>query len=206
MGNQASISRRVRAPFLLLLLALVAVACAPQHLAQSEKVLLVGDSLMNGSREAVVDTLSSDGWDPHVEAISGTKIEDWSPKFGFLVGSFNPGVVVVELGTNDCSSAGCVNIGPYIDQVMNAIPASEPVLWLNVQEDVPPAFDVNRDYVNGQIEAADARWPNFYLVDFSGHFEDHPEWHGPDGLHFSDEGTAEFARFIADELDRFKGA
>jgi hypothetical protein len=206
MGDQATITRRLRAPFLLLLLAFVAAACAPQHVAQSTKVLVVGDSLMRSSRDAVAGSLTNDGWDPRIEAISGTRIVDWAPKFGFLVGSFQPGVVVVELGTNDCTQRGCTDLGPYINQVMSTVPSSTPVLWLNTQEDVPGAFDVNRSYVNGQLEAADARWPNFYLLDFSGHFEDHPEWHGPDGVHFSDEGIAEFARFITDELDRFKGS
>jgi hypothetical protein len=205
MPTSFRLRARVRAATVILLLALVAVACQPQHTADGTKVLLVGNSLMHGARPFMTDELTSRGWDPEIQALSGSNISYWMPRFPFLVQGISPNVYVVELGTNDCSFDPCYPLGPYIDAIMSSIPSSVPVLWLNSQEDVPEPYNPNRGYVNDELEAADARWPNMYLVDFSGHFEDRPEWHGPDGLHLSDEGNAEFARFVADELERFRG-
>ena len=207
---QARSSHGVRALLIGLIaaLAFVGVACAQQHVAQGNRVLLVGDSLLGGARPAVAQALTKAGWDPRIEAKAGTTIGYWAPRIGVLQAADPPGVYVIQLGTNECTRfQPCVPLGPYIDQIMNSVPSTHPVLWLNVQEDVPPPVgDDDRDVVNAALEAADARWPNFYLLDFNGLFAGHPEWHVGDGLHFNDAGNAVFARFLADELERFKPA
>jgi lysophospholipase L1-like esterase len=189
---------------LLAVLAIIGVACAPQHTAAGNKVLLIGDSLLDGSRLPVSNALESSGWDPFIKADGGRSITFWQTRVPLLAGSYQPGVMVIELGTNDCSAVECVPLGPAIDEIMGSVASTYPVLWLNVQEDVPRPYFADHDYVNSALEAADARWPNLYLVDLDGHFAGHPEWHGPDGLHFNRAGREEFARFLSDELDRFK--
>jgi len=202
----ATTKRPRRARFLLLLAVttIVAVACAPQHLAADTKVLLIGDSLLNGTRVPVSDALEEAGWEPMIKADGGTAMTSWTNKIPLLTAAYQPGVIVIELGTNDCSPVQCVALAPHIDAIMNSIPSDHPALWLNVQEDVPSPFGENTDYVNSALEAADARWPNLYLLDLDGLMEGHPEWHAPDGLHFNDEGKEQFVRFIVDELERFK--
>lgn len=168
-------------------------------------MLLTGNSIFNGSRGQLEAELSGAGWEPVVEADGGTAIGFWVDRVPLLVAAEQPGALVIELGTNDCGEdQGCAPIGAEIDQIMYGIPSDTPVLWLNTQEDVPELFAANRDFVNGQLEAADARWPNFYLIDMNGFFSGHPEWHAPDGLHPNDTGKQELARFVADELDRFR--
>ncbi|MEX0665715.1 MAG: hypothetical protein WD598_13245 [Acidimicrobiia bacterium] len=189
---------------LLAAIAVVSVACAPQFRAADTKVLLVGDSLLDRSRLPVSDALTEAGWDPRIKADGGRSITFFQDKVPLFAGSTQPGVMVIELGTNDCSPVLCVPLGPAIDQIMGSVPSDYPVLWLNAQTDVPAPFNENRDFVNGELEDADSRWPNLYLVDLDGHFAGHPEWHEDDGLHFNEEGRHEFARFLVDELDRFK--
>lgn len=183
--------------------AIAAVACAPTH-ATGPKILLVGDSLLNQSREEITATLSQAGWIPIIEAEGGTTITTWSERVQFLQAADLPNMVVIELGTNDCSPVECPDLGPYIDQIMSSIPSVHPVVWLNVQEDVPPPFDEDRAFVNAAIASADVRWANLYVIDLNGHFAGHPEWHNPDGLHFNDVGRQEFARFLAEVLEDFE--
>ncbi len=198
-------ARRVARVVLFGMVALAFVSCAPSQ-AGGPKVLLIGDSLLNGSREQVTSTLSAEGWIPTIEAEGGTTITYWADRVQFFQAFDQPDIVVIELGTNDCSIVECFPLGPYIDQIMSSVPSSNVVMWLNVQEDVPPPFDSDRDFVNRALTEADQRWPNMYLVDLNGHVAGHPEWHNPDGLHFNDAGKQEFARFLADELERFKPA
>jgi lysophospholipase L1-like esterase len=148
--------------------------------------------------------LGAEGWEPTIEAVGSTTITYWADRVQVFQAFEQPDIVVIELGTNDCSNVGCVPLGPYIDQIMSSIPSSNAVLWLNVQEDVPPPFDADRDFVNGALAEADQRWPNMYLIDLNGHFAAHPEWHNPDGVHFNDLGQQEFGRFLADALESFK--
>ncbi len=199
-------SRVARSRALALVVAVVAVAtiaCAPTR-APGSKILLVGDSLFNGSRAEITTALSDAGWIPTIEAEGGTTITHWSDRVQFFQAFQQPDIVVIELGTNDCSPVECPNLDPYIDQIVRSIPSSHPIVWLTVQEDVPPPFAENRDYVNNAIRAADARWGNLYVVDLGEHFAGHPEWHDAGGLHFNDIGRQEFARFLAEELDAFR--
>ena len=188
---------------LVAVVALIAIACAPTH-ATGPNVLLVGDSILNGSRSQVTDALQAAGWQPSIEAVGGTAISFWVGRLQLYVDSAQPDIVVIELGTNDCSPVQCVPLDPYIDQIMQAIPSSVPVVWLNSQTDVPAPFNEGRDFVNGAIEAASVRWPNLDVIDFAGFFAGHPEWHNPDGLHPNPEGRKELASFLADELEPYK--
>jgi lysophospholipase L1-like esterase len=197
-------SPRARVLALLALIAIAAAACAPQHLAADTRVLLIGNSLLNGTRVPVTDALEAAGWVPLIKADGGTAMTSWTDQLPLLTAQYQPGVLVIELGTNDCSPVECVPLAPHIDAIMSSVPSDHPVLWMNVQEDVPSPYGDNTDYVNSALEAADARWPNLYLIDLDGLMEGHPEWHAADGLHFNDEGKEQFVRFIVDELERFK--
>jgi lysophospholipase L1-like esterase len=161
---------------------------------------LVGDSLLNASRGEMTSALSAAGWQPVIHATGGTTITYWATRVQFYEAFDRPDIVVIELGTNDCSPVECVDLAPYIDRIMRSIPISHPVVWLNAQEDVPPFFAAHRDFVNNAIQNARIRWPNLSVVDLSGHFAGHPEWHNPDGLHFNEAGRQEFARFLVDAL------
>ena len=170
-------------------------AAAPR--ARGHRVLLVGDSLLWQSTPQVTAALKTDGWDPTITDYPATTIGDWAPKMARLVGDAKPDVVVVELGTNDCTAA-CPNIAAVIDQLLRAVPRATPVYWLNVQNQ--PKYPAHPESVNDALAAARDRWSNLTLVDMSARFRNHPEWHVRDGLHFTPAGSDQLAALIAQTL------
>jgi len=193
---------RARLLLLAVVLGLVAVACIEPHPVAGNKVLVVGDSLMNQSRDEVLAALRADGWDPTIVAEGGTTIVTWSERFLLLDLAQQPNMIVIELGTNDCAPDICPDLAPYIDKVMKYTTSADEVLWLNVNED-HPLLD-RRDYVNDEIESAVSRWPKLFLADMNAEFEGRPELRTSDGIHYNDEGQKLFAEFIRKQLEPFR--
>ena len=157
---------------------------------------------MNQSRDAVTETLQGDGWDVQIQAQGSTTITQWAERFPLLDYSGDPNIIVIELGTNDCSPEDCPNLQPYIDEIMKYTTSADAVVWLNVLEDNP--LVKRRDWVNDQIEQAVSRHPKLFLADMNGEFEGRDEIHTEDGIHFNDQGQQEFAEFIREQLEPFK--
>jgi lysophospholipase L1-like esterase len=159
---------------------------------------------MHMSQDAVTSALSADGWNPMVESKGGTTMENWETLVGPTAAFTSADVAVVELGTNDCDST-CTDLGPAIDRIVTSLVRAGvgAVLWLNVQE--VPAYPAHSRYVNYAIEQAAVRWPQMEVVDMRDLFDAHPEWHGPDGLHFNAIGEQELAILIRSGLAPFIG-
>lgn len=170
-------------------------AAAP--VVRGNRVLLVGDSLLWQSTTQVTAALKTGGWDPAISAYPSTTIGTWAPKISQLVGEAKPDVVVVELGTNNCT-ATCPNLAGVIDRLLRSVPRTTPVYWLNVQNQ--PSYPAHPESVNDALGAAQSRWSNVTVVDMSARFRNHPEWHLPDGLHFSAAGSDQLAALIAETL------
>ena len=173
-------------------------ACGSQQTASGTRVLLIGDSLLTHSRDAVQKVLVHDHWDPVVAALPGTSIEAWATPTATLVANAKPDVVVVELGTNDCIFKHCQDLAGTIDDLMRNIGSDKLVFWLNVQRG--PSHPEFSGEVNDAINAAADRWPNIVVVDLSSKFDGHPEWHIADGLHFNAQGQYQLALLIAEAL------
>ena len=173
-------------------------ACGSQQTASGTRVLLIGDSLLTHSRDAVEKVLVHDHWDPREAALPGTSIEAWATPTASLVANAKPDVVVVELGTNDCIFKHCRDLAGSIDALMRNIGSVDLVLWLNVQR--APSHPEFSGEVNAAINAAADRWSNLSVVDLASTFDGHPEWHIPDGLHFNPQGQYQLALLIADAL------
>jgi lysophospholipase L1-like esterase len=169
----------------------------PKPVVRGNKVLVVGDSLTWQSIPQVTAALQAGGWDPTIQAASGTTIGAWTGKVGTLIEEHDPDVLVVELGTNNCT-AECPRIASVIDRLLRNVPRSIPVVWLNVQ--AQPSYPAHPEAVNDALGAAAERWPNVTLVDMSARFRNHPDWHMDDGLHFSATGSTELARLIAESV------
>jgi lysophospholipase L1-like esterase len=183
-----------------LLLALTATACADHSSVGGPRVLVIGDSLLQQSENLVETALESDGWQAIVDGVSGSRIQDWRDSARLYVEKERPNVAVVELGTNNCSEAPCEDLSAYIDALMHELTKSaEVVFWLNSRA-VPAKHPVHPDYVNRQIADAAARYPNIVVVDMFGHFQGHPEWLIPDGLHFNAAGGQQLAELIRNAL------
>jgi lysophospholipase L1-like esterase len=176
----------------------VSSGCGGDKVAGGTRVLLIGDSLLTHSRDAVQKVLAHDHWDPVVAALPGTTIEGWAAPTATLVANSKPDVVVVELGTNDCIFQHCDNLAASIDALMHSIGSVDLVFWLNVQR--APSHPEFSGEVNDAINAAADRWSSIVVVDLASRFDGHPEWHIPDHLHFNAQGQYQLALLIAEAL------
>ena len=156
------------------------------------RVLVIGDSITEGSRDQIAQALEADAWQPTIEARGGTTIVDWTSRSRALARFVKPEVAVVELGTNQRGDEAAV--GAAIDRVMHGLRTVPTVLWLNVQQHkfVPPQPSA----VNTALEMAAFRWSNLQVLDFNSYFAEKAQWHTPDGVHPSEAGKAAIARFI----------
>lgn len=169
-----------------------------QQKAKGTKVLLIGDSLLTHSKDAVQKVLVHDRWVPAIAALPGTDIEAWTTLTKTLVANSKPDVVVVELGTNDCIFKRCPNLAGAIDAMMRSIGSVDLVFWLNVQR--APAHPEFSGQVNAAINAAAGRWSNLRVVDLAKQFDPHPDWHIADMLHFNAQGQYQLGLLIAEAL------
>jgi len=178
-------------------------ACKEPSPASGTRVLLVGDSIFAASRDNLKNSLTEAGWDPIVQAQAGSAIEDWVSQIPIAIGNAggSPNIVVVELGTNDCGTVACVDLTPHIDALMRQLAFADAVLWLTVQTDA--LIPEKPDYVNSEIEAAEHRWSNLFIVDMGGLFEGHDDWR-KDGTHPNITGSNEMVELILDALEPFR--
>jgi lysophospholipase L1-like esterase len=191
--------RRAAAVLVIGLLAGVVAACSPS--VDSSRVLVVGDSILNQSVDPVRAALEQHGWAPITVAYGGTAIEQWVPALPNLVAEHDPSIVVIELGTNDCTSDVCPTLETQINQVLDAVKPAQQVLWLNVQ--TTPDYPSGAKQVNVALAQAAGSRPNVRIVDFSDDFAGHPEWLDQGGPHLTPDGQQAFARLIADAVDKF---
>jgi hypothetical protein len=185
---------------LVVTIALVGAACAERS-TSGDRVLVIGDSLLDDSEAQVRDALAADGWKPLVNGIGGIPMQSWIPGAKKLATTFKPNVVVVELGTNNCAVTPCEDLDAYIDALMHEFTkTADVVYWLNVQ-DLPNNHPADEDFVNREITDAAIRWPNLVVVDMNSRFKDRPDWHRhPDGLHFNDAGKQALGDLIREAL------
>jgi lysophospholipase L1-like esterase len=174
------------------------------------RVLVIGDSLLNFSQSDVSHALADAGWQPLVDGRSGTTIEEWDALVGPDADLARPNVAVVELGTNDCNVT-CNDLASPIDSIIEQLidHGVGAILWLNVQTMRSPAipgappYPLHAGYVNYAIEQAQVRWPQVQVVDLNDFFVPHPEWHIADGLHPNAAGEQAMAFLITGSLSRW---
>jgi lysophospholipase L1-like esterase len=196
--------RTVAAVVVVGLIVLTATASSGEHVT-GNRVLVIGDSLLEFSEPSVQSSLNSDGWQAVVIGHRGYSIEDWQQLIEPLAAFVRPNVAVVELGTNDCNVT-CPDLAPVIDATMRTLVANDvgAVLWLNVQE--RPDYPAHARYVNLAIAQAAIRWPQMEVVDLRRFADPHPEWHDPDGLHFNSVGQQALGALIRLALHRWTPA
>jgi hypothetical protein len=195
-----ALARPVALAALIVGLALVAALDPRTSGAMGNRALLVGDSIFFQTREELDAVLTDEGWQPHVAALPATTIADWVEPLGALVEEHAPDVVVVELGTNE--DVDRPDLGHDVLRILRRLSGVDRVVWLNVQEDAE--YPRGAGAINHVVESSLVWADNAELLDFSGHFADHTEWHAlePEGVHMSVSGEQELARFVAAALGR----
>ncbi len=177
----------------------VLVSCAST--VETPRVLVLGDSILNQSADEVRSSLEQRGWAPTVVAYGGSAIGQWTAALPRLLAEHDPSIVVVELGTNDCTDGVCPELDAQIQTALDALDPAEQVLWLNVQ--TGPTYPQGAERVNVALETAASRRADVEVVDFSDEFAGHPAWLDAGGPHLTPAGQLAFARLITDAVDQF---
>lgn len=125
---------------------------------------------------------------------------DYRAKFGTYVGNWgwqilydDPGpVVVLALGSNDWKSLD--PLGAW-RSVLDLMPGDRCVVWLRPSD---PNSTVAA--ANEQTAAVIGEHPKVRVFDWRARIGPHPEWYGPDGVHYSAAGQAAYAQALIDAI------
>ncbi len=183
----------------LVVLVVLGVATPGKAPVTTGRVLVVGDSLTNGSNGEIRSALEAAGWEAVVDGRGGWSIGRWRAPLVELASFAKPDVAVVALGTNNCDRT-CIRLGPEIDGIIETLldAGVESIFWVNVQESAP--YPADPAQVNREIERAAVKWPEVQIIDLDADFAGHPEWHLDDGIHFNQAGAQEFAALLVRSL------
>lgn len=155
-------------------------------------VLVIGDSLTVGAESAgVEDQLRAAGWEPTVDGKIGRRTDEAMVRLAAHDGE-EWAAVVIALGTNDASDAA--GYRTRLAAVLDRLPGVPVIV-------VPPAWSRVAPLVPAAVELADAR-PQLRVTAWPFAVAQHPEWVGPDGVHYSAAGYAAYATDIVDALTR----
>jgi hypothetical protein len=152
------------------------------------RVLAVGDSVMAGAVDALVQTLG-----PDRTTVNASESRQFSDGVDVIQGYKDRGElqdeVVVQLGTNG-------NIDPDdFDRMMNILKDVKKVLLVNSK--VPRVWE---QQVNDTLSEGAKRFKNAVLVDWHRLASEHPEWFYDDQLHLRPQGALSYAQLIRSKL------
>jgi len=171
-------------------LALATAAAAPAR-AADRSLLVVGDSLAEGTRPYIPKELP--GW----RVRQSTKVSRHAAEGDDVMRRYGdrlPRVIHASLGTND-DPRDVDGFRSAIRAVMRVAGTDRCVVWANVVR--PPYAGVSYRGYNRALADADARRDNLLVLNWKRMVHRHPEWLADDGVHVSAEGYAERARATA---------
>jgi hypothetical protein len=152
------------------------------------RVTAVGDSVMLGAAQALVDTIG-----PDRVTVDAAESRQFSAGVDTLQQYRDTGQlgqeVVVQLGTN-----GTINPDDF-DRMMDVLKGAKRVVLLNAH--VPRPWE---DQVNQTLAEGAKRYKNAVLIDWHSIAADHPEFFWDDGIHLRPEGAQYYAQLVAGYL------
>jgi hypothetical protein len=182
----------------------------PATAAPGPGVFLLGDSVLDGARDTLQQTLVPSYPGAVIDAavcrgvVHSCPYGGAAPTTGVEEIAANKGrigdVIVIELGYNDSPSSG------GIDAALQALTAQDVplVLWVGLSTLNRPDFAP----VNDRLRAATARWPTLRFLDWDGVSHGHPDWFVPNdgvGVHLTAAGETAFAGWLKAQLDGVPG-
>ena len=135
----------------------------------SPTAFMVGDSILDGGRDAVVNGLQ--GWDVTIDALIGRGSEGGITPVESLAAT--PDVIVVELGVNDVSDT---TFAASADRILAAAQDADLVVWVTAHGPEPVTDQIDRTIVT-----AVGGLPNGAILDWNRLVP--PDLLGSDGVH-----------------------
>jgi hypothetical protein len=161
---------------------------APTTTLVPPSVLAIGDSVMAGAVDALVQTLG-----PQTTTVDAKENRQFSEGVDVIQGYKDRGElkddVVVQLGTNG-------NINPDdFNRMMEILKGVKKVLLVNAKVARPWEEQVNDTIADGV-----KRYKNSVLVDWHTVGGEHPDWFYNDGVHLRPDGAIGYAQLIQSKL------
>lgn len=199
------------------LIVTVAGSSMPASEATGTRVAFYGDSYTLGtgasSPESRWSTIicAERGWSEFNPSVNGPGFINHRELFGdgdlpSMVIADDPDIVFVTMGLNDnfsydfAADAIRIQITTDLTRLSDALPDARFIVvepfWYT--DERPASVDI----INGWVEDAAAAIGADYISGASHWIEGHPEWMADDGLHPNDEGYAEMATRMGDELSK----
>ena len=181
--------------------------------ADVESIVMIGDSITEGSIEALNNRYAAAGYDDVlIEAQRGKRMatSDGDNPSGVKVADFITGgdddhegeLWVVALGTNDINQYSSPDeLAGVVDEMLDAVPDEVPLVWVDTYYDdqLEGAAFVNTvvaDRLARRGNAVMARWSDVASGDGV---------LSQDGVHPTDDGQLAFADVVVSEVDEFLG-
>jgi len=178
-----------------------------------ESIVMIGDSITEGSTEALNDRFAAAGYDDVlIEAQRGKRMDTSTRDnpSGVKVADFITGgdddhegeLWVVALGTNDVNQYGSPDeLAVAVDEMLDAVPDDVPLVWVDTyyRDQLDGSAMVNTvvaDRLARRGNAVMARWSD--AVGGDGVVSQ-------DGVHPTDDGQLVFADVVVSEVDEFLG-
>ena len=174
---------------------------------QRTSVVVVGDSITDGSRTQLADALAFAGFtDVIIDSASGRRIAIGDGTTEPLAGvatlqsvieiGATPEVWVFALGSNDVGKYPLSEYGPLLDSMIDQIPADAPLVWVDVYvehdlEGTAQFNEVIRSRLDDRGHATAASWFQFASDPAAAVLQD-------DRLHPNDAGRIRFAAVITE--------
>lgn len=166
------------------------------------RVLVVGDSLTQGSMPVLARMLSRKGWLPTVRCWAGKDVA-WGLsqlRRARQIGQM-PDHVVVALGTNDVFAGR--SLLSAARRVQRTVGLSAKVWWVNLHLDSSVPGVPSSAAANAQLRRARTNWPTLRIVDFNRAMRSRardPRVYLTDGVHLSKRGYTLRSALIARAL------
>jgi lysophospholipase L1-like esterase len=173
---------------------LLLVAPTAAH-ARAHRLLVVGDSLAEGSEPYMPDALP--GWRIKSNARVGRHAPD-GPRI-LQRASRLPRYVAVSLGTNDDPRLGDT-FKAALRRTMRTVGDGRCVVWADIVR--PAVAGTGYGKLNRVLRSQDRRRANLVVVRWTAMVRKHPEWLGRDGVHVNAAGYEARARAYARALAR----
>jgi hypothetical protein len=174
-----------------LALAGLAFAQAAPAVAAERSLLVVGDSLAEGTRPYIPQELP--GWRIRQNAKVSRHASDGDDVMR-RYGDRLPRVIHASLGTND-DPRNAEGFRAAVHAVMKVAGAKRCVVWANIVR--PPYAGVSYRGYNRVLVDEDARRGNLLVLNWKRMVHRHPEWLADDGVHVSADGYAARAHATA---------
>jgi lysophospholipase L1-like esterase len=168
----------------------LAAAAAPATAAE-RSLLVVGDSLAEGTRPYIPKELS--GWTIR----QSTKVSRHAAEGDDVMRRYGDGlprVIHASLGTND-DPRDVDGFRSAVRSVMKVAGADRCVVWANIVR--PPYGGVSYRGYNRVLADEDARRDNLLVLNWKRMVHRHPEWLAGDGVHVSADGYRARAHAVA---------